>query len=163
MRPGGQLVHRASPRPDDILDLDPPHDEGVRDKRSMTTPGHSLGAHQHAALIVCKLRDDLDVGGELRGLHVIGIASERRVAPGSIWRIRACVSQSPEPRHVRVADVDGLKKLRERILAELRVVQRSWNGAHVKHVSDFVRLKQGQEHIDGPVRVADCANYKWVG
>src|SRR5471030_2500120 len=47
---------------------------------SMTAPRNRFGAHQDTTFCTCQVRDPLNVVGELRRLHVVGIASKREIS-----------------------------------------------------------------------------------
>ena len=69
----------------------------IRDERAMTTPPDRFGAHYRGrSRFLGKIDKSGDAVTKLLRLHVIGVATERFVAPGRVLRIGLRFSPSAE-------------------------------------------------------------------
>ena len=100
----------------------------------------------------------IQVLAELRGLHIVGVASERCIAPSGIYGILASVPQPAHPGEMKVLDPRGLEAARQIFLAKLRVAPGSWNGSHIHQPADAIGLQNADEFLDGMSGMPDCAD-----
>ena len=91
---------------------------------------------------------------EVRGLHVVGIAAKRQVAPAGIGESAVVRRKPPRPGGA-IADVHGGERSGQRLGVELRVVPRARHRAHVDQLRNEVGAKQLHERLDRPRRMAD--------
>jgi len=66
----------ALPGPNDVLDTNAANKECVANQRSMASPRYRFGTHQRTALTGRHVHHPFNVLGELRRLHVIGVATK---------------------------------------------------------------------------------------
>ena len=128
--------------------LDPSRQQRVSNQRSMTTPGHRLGAHQHDALLLRQVDATLQAVFELRGLHVVGIATEAGIAPTGVRRVGPRTPQAAQPGHVSVVDLRAVQSRRQLVAIELGIVSRARDRPHVDDALDAVRLEEAEEFVD---------------
>jgi len=69
-------------------------DQGVGDERTVAAPGNGLRADEDEAALPGQIFQVIERGGKLRGLHIVGEASETCVSPGSVWRIPLWTAQA---------------------------------------------------------------------
>ena len=130
-------------------------DEGVGNQRPVTAPGHRLGAHDGSRAAGCQLLETRQAGGEVVGLHVVGVAAEGCVVPAEIPGVGAGSAEPAERRQMTVADAGGAERSRESRTVELGIVARTRDRADVHHQLDAVGLEQPDELGDGPSGVPD--------
>ena len=78
--------------------------QGVGDERTVTAPRDCLRAEEDEAVLPGQVFQTIERGGKLRGLHVVGEASETCVSPGSVWRIPLRTAQASKGGEMFVAD-----------------------------------------------------------
>src|SRR5689334_13170933 len=83
-RKGRHLVQRGGTSIDHVLHAKTTDTQRVGDKRAMAAPGHFFSAHQDTAIRLREVDDPDKRVFEFGRLHVIGVTSERRVAPAGI-------------------------------------------------------------------------------
>jgi len=87
----------------DVLSADSTNEQGIGDKRTMTTPRHCLGAHQGDLLPVRQLDQLVQALLEFRRLHVIRITPKGSITPTHVERIALRMTQPAETRQMDVA------------------------------------------------------------
>ena len=92
----GQDMGSASLRSNNVLNVNTPDQQCVTNQRAVAAPGNRFGAHQDTTLSARQVRDPLNVVGELRGLHVVRIASKREILPARVWRIGSRMAQAAQ-------------------------------------------------------------------
>ena len=96
-------MNLATSQTHDIFGRNSAHGKRVADQRTMTAPGHRFGAHNGNAILFREPDQLLEVFLELGGLHVIGIATKRGIAPTGVDRIGSGMAQSAEPRDMDIS------------------------------------------------------------
>ena len=142
----------------DLASIDAARQQGIRDQRSVTSPGHGFRAHQRDSFSGGQRDTAIQVRFELRRLHVVRVAAEAGIPPSGVDRVFPRAAQSAEPWHVRVVNACVLERCGQLLAAELRVVARLRNLSDVDETLHAVRGQQGDEFIDGPRRVTDSEN-----
>src|ERR1700687_448483 len=148
-------VRSRGPRALNVEHPPPGHGERVRDQRAVAPPREGLRAHDGGG---APPRDPLEAGlarRELLGLHVVGVAAKRGVAPAEIDRVCPSVAQPAQRLQVPVAELAGVKRARQRGAIELRVVPRPGDRANVHHLLHPVGAEQLEELPGGAGGVAD--------
>jgi hypothetical protein len=69
---------------------------------------HGFRAHGRDPLLLCEFYQRVQMLPEFRSLHVIGIASEARVAPTYIYRVVQRMSEAAQTGHIAVMDAGGM-------------------------------------------------------
>ena len=124
----------------------------------MTPPWHGLGAHQRHLLDLRTIDTLRQASLEIRGLHVIGIAAESRVAPATVHGVGARVPQPAQTGQVRVLNAGSAESRRQQLTAELRIVARSRNRSYIEEASHTVLAEQADELLDRPRGMPDREN-----
>ena len=68
----------------DVLNCAAAHDQSVSYERAMASPWHRFGAHNRDLIAFCGLNQCFQARFKFWRLHVIGVATERRVTPSRI-------------------------------------------------------------------------------
>ncbi len=68
----------------DVLNWTARRREGIRDQRSMASPGYGLGAHNDRLFKPCRLNERFQAGCKFRCLHIVREAAERSVMPSGV-------------------------------------------------------------------------------
>ncbi len=141
----------------DVLDVIAAHQQGVGDEGAMAAPGERLGAHERDWSWTLRGQGQqlLQAGLKLGGLHIVGKAAERLVAPALVGRIGAGVAQAAQAGQVSIVDAGGLQAVGQGFTVELRVTPGAGDGAHIHHPRDAVHVQQVDEFIQRPRRVTD--------
>src|SRR5215468_10936813 len=104
----------------------------IRDKRPMATPPDCFRANDSGRTdLSCNLEQPCDSVLELLRLHVIGVPSERSIAPRSVARVRVGFPFPAKLGEMFVTNSVRAQRFRQRVLVELRITLRAWPGAHV--------------------------------
>src|SRR5687767_13125298 len=114
----------------------------------MAAPRNGLRTHQHNTRFAREINAPLQALSECRGLHVVRIPAEARIAPPRVRRVSPWVAQSAQPSHMRVPHPNSTKGGRQQVATELRVVTRSWNRSDIDDAVDAVGLEQTDELVD---------------
>lgn len=131
-------------------------EEGVADEAAVAAPGDGFGAHDgERPGLVGEVDEALDAGGELGGLHVVGVPAERGVAPPGVGRVLGGVAESAEVGESFVPDAGVREAARQYVFAELGVVARFGHGAHINEGADAVGAQYLNEFVDRMRRVPD--------
>ena len=141
---------------EDVLHVDRPCHERIRQQHAVTLPPHGFRAHHRHSSTVTKRQQLVNRCGELRRLHVIGIAAERLVLPGAVCGIGAWLSEAAEILEMPVLNAFSGETSRQSIAAEMRMPARLWNRADVGQPIDLLRAQQRDELVSGSCGVADC-------
>src|SRR5260370_40276960 len=90
---------------ENVNDFNAPRFEIIRNQRAMTTPPDRFRAYDRGrSRFLGKIDKSGDAVTKLLGLHVIGVATERFVAPGRVLRIGLRFSSSAKLRKMFVAN-----------------------------------------------------------
>src|SRR6185437_2990183 len=146
----GKNAWFTSLRSNNVLDANASDKQCVPDHRPMTAPRNGFGAHQDTALRTRQFRDPLNVLAELRGLHVIRIASKREIVPAGVGRIGTRVAQASETRKMDISNLDRVQRNGKCVSIELGIAARARHGPHIKHSGNFIAPKQIEERIYRP-------------
>jgi len=114
----------------------------------MTSPGHSLGAHDHRLGFRSQLDKQEQALAELGGLHVVGVAAKAGILPCGVDGILTRMAKSAEPRHVSVRDALGGERRVQCVAVELWIVARFRDGPDVGQLFDSVSLQKIHELFD---------------
>jgi hypothetical protein len=76
---------------------------------------------------------------ELRGLHVIGIATKAGIAPPGVRGVGPRTAQAAQPGHVSIVNLPAVQSRRQLVAIELRIVARAWYGSHVDQSGHVLR------------------------
>ena len=145
----------------DVLYLETPHQQRIRDERAMAPPGHRLGAHQAYLLLPGHVNQHLQILLELGCLHIVGKSPKGRVTPGLIRRIVASMTQASQACDMLIADASGMQGIRQGFLVELSVVPRPWYRPHIHEARHTMSLQKVQEGFERPRRMSDCQHDGW--
>ena len=121
----------------------------------MTAPGHCLSTHQDDALVLRQRNDPIETRSEQPCLHVIGIATEARVAPAGVVGLSPGSPQSAKSRDVAVVNSSPVQRRRKFGPVELRIVARPGVSSDVDDALDSVSPEQADELVDRSGRVAN--------
>jgi len=105
--------------------------ECIGNQRTMATPRYCLGAHDSGLFEPSQLHQPAQPTGKFGSLHVVGKASKASIAPSGVEGAWLRVAESPQGRHVQVANPCTPKRRAYLLSIKLRVVPRSWDGAHI--------------------------------
>jgi hypothetical protein len=142
----------------DVDDRDASSGQRVGDQRSMAAPGHGFSAHDDGWSRGRERYQSFQVLAKLSGLHVVGVATERGIAPGRVDRVRSRPPEATEPGKMFVADSRIAKAGPQSFLTKLRVVSGLGDSADVDQLLDSVRLENADELLDGMRRMPDGVN-----
>ena len=67
-----------------VQHLDIANEQGVRNQQPVALPPKRLGAHHRNAPIAAEIEQSIDRLGELRSLHVVGVAAKRLIPPCAV-------------------------------------------------------------------------------
>src|SRR5919198_1361121 len=118
-------------RADDMRDRHSADRERVGNQRAVAPPRYGLGAYQGEATAPSELQHVLQGASKRIGLHVIGVAAKRLVAPRAVGRVPPRTAQAAERWQMNVADSRCLEGVRKRAGLVLRIAPRAWDGANV--------------------------------
>ena len=102
----------------------------------------------------------IETGGEFFRRDVVGVSSERGMAPGLVDRIRIGATSSAKLGKPAIKDVHAGELALESVLAELWKPARAWETPHVGHEFDLVQREQTAKLVTRARRVADGPNEK---
>jgi len=142
----------------DLHHRDAPRDQGVGDQRPVASPGDSFGAHDCRGRLGGKFHQTIQIFAEFRGLHVVGEAPKRRVAPSAVDRILASVPEPTQSRKMAIVDAHTWEADGQAFLVELWIAPRFGNGSYVHQPSDAISPQDPEEFFDGMDRVSDSVD-----
>jgi hypothetical protein len=140
-----------SPVGPDVDDAPAAAAESVGDQAPVAPSPIPLRAHDRGGLAARKLLEPLEAGGELVGLHVLGVAAERVVAPhrrgpsGGPARPPASAELLAER---LVVDSGGGERVAKRAGIELRMAPRARKPPDVAQDLDAMTAEEGDETVD---------------
>lgn len=105
---------------ENVQHFEPAHTQRIGDQRPVTAPPERFCAHDRSTLAPRELRERSERSSELRAVHVIRIAPEGGVPPGSVWGIGARLAPAAELGQPSIFD----PALREHFLERSRRVLR---------------------------------------
>ena len=114
-----------------------------------------LGAHDRDRLAVSKRDEPIQLGGEHRALHVVGVRTERRILPRAVDGIGLLAPQAAEPGEMRVADAGAGESRRQRVDIELGMAARARHLADVGDVTHAVGADERDEVLQRMRRMTD--------
>src|SRR3954451_2163866 len=130
--------------------------EAVADQPAVASAPLALRAHDGRGPLAGKALEALEAGGELGRLHVLRVATEGGVAPGTRATARARLAPPAElVAEWLVGDPRGPERLAQGIHVELRVPPRTGVAPHVANDLHVVPAKETDEPLDLVGRVAD--------
>lgn len=129
--------------------------QGVGDERTVAAPWDCLRAEEDEAALPGQIFQVIERGGKLRGLHVVGEASETCVSPGSVWRIPLWTAQASKGNHMLVSDVVNGQRRGKGLLVELRIVPGLGNRSDIDHEGNLLDLQDVNELFQGPRAVSE--------
>src|SRR5713226_4832872 len=97
----------------------------------MTTPPDGFRAHDHGSAAARYLQQSLDAVAKSFGLHVIGIAAKRFVAPGEVQRVRSCAATPAEFGKMLVVNCGFGQRRFQVCFVKLRITLRAGKAAYV--------------------------------
>jgi hypothetical protein len=148
----------AFPGSNDVLDANASYEQCIANQRTMASPGHSLGTHQHAALARRQFQHLLNVLCELRRFHVIRVTAKREILPAGVDGIVPRVTQSAQTQQMRIANIERAQRFAEGFAIELRIVTRSRHGPYIEYAHNVIGFEQIDESVERPIRVPDRAD-----
>lgn len=121
----------------------------------MAPPGYCLRAHDATPCRTAERYQLVQGLGELRGLHIVGIAAEAGVSPSRIWGILTGMPEATKRLHVLIAYSDTCKRHPQPVLVELRIMPRTGDCPYIDQLDDLKALKHCDEAVDWERRMAD--------
>ena len=133
--------------------------KGIAEQPAVALPPHRLSAHDRRGLQRGDANQIIQSALEFIGLHVVGVAAERRMTPPGVDRVRPRFAQPAQRGKVRVLDPVPAKEFSEHLARKLRVTARAWHGADVGHELNAVCSYQREKDIGGPSRMPDGVDH----
>lgn len=133
-----ELVRIGTVRAQDMQNLDASDDQGVGDEAAMAAPGDRFGAEDDGGMRRGAAHQALEGGGELRGLHVVGVAAEGLDPPGGMLGVGARGAPAAEVGLVEVVDAGPGEGRRQGFARELRMAPRGGIAPDVDEPADAV-------------------------
>ncbi len=147
VRPGGKAMVSDARRADDVHNRAAAYRQGVGDEGTVTAPWDGFGAHHGDGFGAGEAEKLLQTPGEFLRLHVVGEASERKVLPSGVGRVRFCPAESSKAGKMQVSYAGSLERTGKNVHVELRIVSGPWNRSHVDDQSDSVFLQQCDKFV----------------
>ena len=157
-RPRRQRERARANAARDLPHRDPSNEEPVGNQRSMTAPWNGLSAHQDNTLLPCQLDRSVQASPESRCLHVVGIAPKAGISPTGVWGVLSGTPAATQSGQVAVVNPRAMKRPRQSVAIELRVVPRHRDRAYVDHSAYAVHLEKANELLDRPCGVPNRKN-----
>jgi hypothetical protein len=139
----------------DFPHFDSPRQQRIRYQGAMTAPGNGFGAHDRDPLRSCKFYQFVQMLPKLGRLHIVGEATEARVMPAGVDRIRARAPEAAKSGHVPVMKAGGMQGRRQLASVELRIVPRTRDGSYIDQPLYLVRFQELDEFLYRAGRVPD--------
>jgi len=150
-QPGGGRLARTH----DVVNVQTTDHKRIGDKRAVAPPRHGFRAHDDHVGISGEVDELTQRCPELHGLHVVGEAAKRQVAPADIRGLPGRMAQAPEPGQVPVRDACGRQRLAQDVDAVLRVVTGPRDSTDVGEQGDVVLLQEVDERAERTDGVPD--------
>jgi len=109
-------------RAGDFQRMDASHQQCVCDQRTVAAPWNRLGTHDRRPLLPGKCDEFVETLLELARPHVIRKPPEPGVSPARVGRVWTGMAQPAKAGHVPVVNTGIVKRGRQAVAAELRIV-----------------------------------------
>ena len=140
---------------DDVANVEATGNEGVGDEGAVAVLRDRLRAHDRGGRDSGNLQQCGEVGGELVGLHVVGVAAKGRFAHARVERVGARAPVAAEAGDVGISHVGRRQVAGERGGVEVWMAARVGEAPDVHHARHAVRAQQREEAREGASGVAD--------